>query len=96
MRHAGPDTIAALSELIAALRTVDGLTETRPGAFARRSKAFLHFHEDPSGFYADVRFEIDSNFERVRVTTKREQAELVRRVRAAFGSRPAQRRARPR
>jgi len=82
MRHATSDTIAALADLVDALRAVDGLTETRPGAFSRGSKAFLHFHEDPTGYYADVRF--DADFERVRVTTKREQAALVRRVRTTL------------
>lgn len=79
MRHATPETLAALDDLIAALRAVDGISEKRPGAFSRGSRAFLHFHEDPTGYYADVRF--DTEFERVRVTTRREQQALVARVR---------------
>jgi hypothetical protein len=79
VRHATPETLAALDDLIAALRAVDGISEKRPGAFSRGSRAFLHFHEDPTGYYADVRF--DTEFERVRVTTRREQQALVARVR---------------
>jgi hypothetical protein len=79
VRHATPETLAELDNLIVALRTIDGLTERRPGAFSRGSRAFLHFHEDPSGNYADVRFGTD--FERVRVTTRREQQALVARIR---------------
>jgi hypothetical protein len=79
VRHATPETLAELDNLIVALRTIDGITEKRPGAFSRGSRAFLHFHEDPAGNYADVRFGTD--FERVRVTTRREQQALVARIR---------------
>jgi hypothetical protein len=79
VRHASPETLAALDDLIVLLRTIDGITEKRPGAFSRGSRAFLHFHEDPTGTYADVRF--GTEFERVRVTTRREQQALVARIR---------------
>jgi hypothetical protein len=79
VRHATAATFAALDDLITALRGIDGITEKRPGAFSRGSRAFLHFHDDPSGYYADVRFADD--FERVRVTTRREQQALVSRIR---------------
>jgi hypothetical protein len=79
MRHATSETIEALADLLVALRGIDGLSEKRPGAFSRGSRAFLHFHEDPTGTYADVRFAGD--FERVRVTTRREQQALVSRIR---------------
>lgn len=81
MKHATPEAIAALAGFIAELRAVDGLTEKRPGAFSRGSRAFLHFHEDPTGFYADVRLKDD--FERFRCTTAREQRALLSKVRAA-------------
>jgi hypothetical protein len=80
MRHATPETLEGLSDLLNALRGIDGIVEKRPGAFSRGSRAFLHFHDDPSGYFADVRFAED--FERVRVTTKREQQALVSRIRA--------------
>jgi hypothetical protein len=62
------------------LRTVDGLTERTPGAFYWKSKAFLHFHIDGHDVYADVKLDGDE-FERMRVSTKAEQAALVRSVR---------------
>ena len=80
MRHASTETIEALEDLITALRGIDGITEKRPGAFSRGSRAFLHFHDDPTGYYADVRF--GSDFERMRVTTRREQRALVSRIRS--------------
>jgi hypothetical protein len=79
VRHATPETITALDDLVAALRTIEGIAEKRPGAFSRGSRAFLHFHDDPTGYYADVRFGAD--FERFRVTTRREQQALLSRVR---------------
>ena len=79
MRHATPETIEELGDLISALRGIDGITEKRPGAFSRGSRAFLHFHDDPSGYYADVR--LGADFERFRVTTRREQQALVSRIR---------------
>lgn len=80
MRHATPQTLEALDDLLTALRRIDGIVEKRPGAFSRGSRAFLHFHDDPTGNYADVRF--GSEFERFRVTTKREQQALLSRIRA--------------
>ena len=80
MRHATPEALAELEDLLTALRGIDGLVEKRPGAFSLGSRAFLHFHEDPTGNYADVR--LGDDFERFRVTTKREQQALVSKVRA--------------
>lgn len=55
MKHAGPAALDALEPLIAALRALPGLTEKSRGVFYRKSKAFLHFHEDPKGLFADLR-----------------------------------------
>ena len=79
MRHAGSDALDALEPLLRDLRGFDGLHEKKRGVFYRKSRAFLHFHEDPSGLYADVRFEAD--FERLPVTTRAEQRALLARVR---------------
>ena len=79
MRHAGREALDALESLLRDLRSVDGLREKSRGVFYRKSRAFLHFHEDPSGLYADVRFE--AVFERLRATTRAEQRVLLARVR---------------
>jgi hypothetical protein len=84
MRHASPDDHEQLDGLLAALRATDSLTEKSPGAFYHRSKAFLHFHTDPSGLFADVRTDSSGSFERVRVTTKAEQRQLLSTVRTAL------------
>jgi hypothetical protein len=80
MRHASSTTLQEIEPLLERLRSVSGLVEKKPGIFYRQSKAFLHFHEDPSGLHADVRFE--EEFERVRVETAVERRALLARVRA--------------
>jgi hypothetical protein len=80
MRHARPETLEGIEPLLEELRSVPGLAEKRPGIFYRRSKAFLHFHEDPSGLHADVRF--GEEFERVRTETDMEREALMARIRA--------------
>jgi hypothetical protein len=82
MKHAGPEALDQLEELLAALRELPGLREKSRGAFYRGSRAFLHFHEDPTGLFADVRFGDD--FERLNVTTTKEQHALLGRVRSVI------------
>lgn len=81
MKHVSPAGLDELEGLLRELRSVDGLTEKKRGVFYRGSRAFLHFHEDTSGLYADVR--VDTEFERVRVTTKAERRRLLSVVRRA-------------
>ena len=76
MKHAGPQTLATLEPLLSKLRQQPGLVERTPGSFYRRSKAFLHFHEDPQGIFADVKLH-GAEFTRVRVTTAEEQRQLL-------------------
>ena len=80
MRHATEMTLAKYPTLLASLRCVEGITEKRPGVFYWKSKAFLHFHEDPGGLYADLRCNADEGLVRVRVHTKGEQSTFVRKV----------------
>jgi len=82
MRHARPAALDELEVMLATLRTLPGLTEKGRGTFYRGGKAFLHFHEDPSGHHADVR--LDRDFERFRVQTKAEQRAALSRVRRAL------------
>ena len=81
MKHVSTAGLDELDDLLLELRHVDGLTEKKRGVFSRGSRAFLHFHEDPSGLYADIR--IDGEFERMRVTTKAERKRLLSVARAA-------------
>ena len=79
MRHATSNALDKLEPLVVELRFVPGLVEKSRGVFYRKSKAFLHFHEDPSGLHADVRF--GTEFERVRVESDSERQALLSRIR---------------
>jgi hypothetical protein len=80
VRHATPADLEAVSTLLAELRAIPGLVERSPGTFYWRSRAFCHFHHDPSGMYVDAKLD-GGEFERLRVTTAREQTRLLARVR---------------
>ena len=82
MRHARPAALDELEPMLTALRELPGLTERSRGTFYRGSRAFLHFHEDPTGHHVDVR--LDADFERFRVQTKAEQRAVLSRVRHAL------------
>jgi hypothetical protein len=86
MRHITPGRLTEIDGLLAELRRVDGLQERSAGVFYVRSRAFLHFHEDGDDVYADVRLDGD-DFDRRRVTTRREQSALVVAVRRALHAR---------
>jgi hypothetical protein len=88
VRHATPDDLAQLRTLLQDLRAIPGLVERKPGSFYLQSRAFLHFHHDPSGMYVDARLG-DGDFERQRVTTTKEQAQFLGQVRRALRQREA-------
>ena len=77
MRHASPATLDALEPLLAELRTLPGLVEKSRGVFYRKSRAFLHFHEDPKGLFADVRDAEGRDFDRIDVTAEPGRRELM-------------------
>jgi hypothetical protein len=85
MKHASQASLAALAPLLEQLRAIPGLIERTPGSFYRRSAAFLHFHEDPAGLFADVKLDLAS-FERLPVNTRTEQSSLLRLVRLALSN----------
>jgi hypothetical protein len=82
VRHASAAALDQLEAVLRRVRLLPGLVERKRGVFYRRSRAFLHFHEDPSGLYADVRLADD--FERFRVETAEEREALLRRVQLAI------------
>jgi hypothetical protein len=83
VRHARDDALDQLeADLLPALRACEQLVERSRGVFYLRSKAFLHFHEDPSGLFADVR--LSDDFERFDVTEAAQRTALLERVRAVL------------
>lgn len=82
MKHAGPAALDALDPILAHLRSLDGLKEKKRGTFYRGSNAFLHFHEDPAGFFADIK--VDGDFIRLPVNNRKEIDALIREARRAL------------
>jgi hypothetical protein len=82
MKHAGPQALDQLDDLLAKLRTHAELKERKRGSFYCKSAGFLHFHEDPEGLFADLK--LDGEFQRFRVSTRAERAALLRAVATAL------------
>jgi hypothetical protein len=82
MKHAGPQALDELEPLLREVRKIEGLTEKKRGTFYYRGSGMLHFHEDPLGFFADLK--VDGEFVRLAVNTKREEAAFLRRATAAL------------
>ena len=79
MKHVGAEALDRLKPLLVQLREVPGIKEKKPDTFYRKSKALVHFHEGGEDLFADVR--TAEEWERIRVTTKPEQTDLLKRIR---------------
>lgn len=78
MKHAGAQALATLAPLLAAVRAAAGATlvERKAGTFYRRGAAFLHFHEDPAGLFADLKAEV--GWKRFAVDSAAQRTALLR------------------
>jgi hypothetical protein len=75
MKHATSGTLECLAELLAQIRRKEGLKEKKLGIFYRKSKPFLHFHEDRAGLFADL--SVGAEFNRYPVNTRDEWQVLL-------------------
>jgi hypothetical protein len=83
VRHARPQDLDRLEDLLVQLRNLPGMVEKTRGVFYFKSRSFLHFHEDPKGLFADLREAADGNdFDRIDVTGAAGQQALVELTRA--------------
>jgi hypothetical protein len=55
VKHADVRALEAVSDLIENLRRRSDLVEKKLGIFYTKGRAFLHFHKDPAGLFADLR-----------------------------------------
>ena len=78
MKHATSAALDKLEPLLVDVRRRGELREKSRGVFYRKSKAFLHFHEDADHLFADVR--LGGEWQRVRSTTQRERNALLRAI----------------
>jgi len=76
MKHAGSSALDRLEPLLKQIRRQAGLKEKSRGVFYRKSKSFLHFHEDPLGLFADLR--AGDDFVRYPVNSKTERDALLK------------------
>jgi len=67
MKHAGGAALDRLELLLGQIRDLGRLNEKSRGVFYLKSKAFLHFHEDPAGLFADIRGADGGDFDRLEV-----------------------------
>ena len=81
MKHATAQTLDRLEPLLADIRRQAGLKEKSRGVFYFRSRALLHFHEDPKGLFADLR--TTAEWVRFPVNAKSERTALLKAL-AAF------------
>lgn len=86
MKHAGAEALDALEPLLNEVRRAAGLNERKRGIFYRKSKAFLHFHEDPAGMFADVKLSGDGDYTRLRVSTAAERKAFLAAVKKALAT----------
>ena len=79
MKHAGAEALKLINPLLNEIRKRPKLRENTPGNFYVKSKAYLHFHEDPAGMFADVKLDL-VEFTRMRATTAKEQKTLLTKI----------------
>ncbi len=85
MKHAGAAALDTIEPLLASIRNVGGLREKSRGIFYLKSKAFLHFHEDPTGMFVDIRAQDGKDFDRMNIDDPGVRDAVLARVKAAVG-----------
>ena len=78
MKHATAEDLIQIAGLLNKIRQEKRIKERTSGIFYWRGKAFLHFHNDPRGLFADLRGPDD--WERFAVNDRRGQALLRARM----------------
>ena len=79
MKHAGAAALDALEPLLGRIRAEGVLREKSRGIFYLKSRAYLHFHEDPAGVFVDIRGVDGKDFDRMKLDAAVE-AELLARI----------------
>ena len=75
MKHATAEDLIPIAGLLDKIRREKRIEEPKSGIFYFRGKAFLHFHVDPCGLFADLRGTHD--WERLAVNDRHGQALLL-------------------
>ena len=75
MKHATDKALDGVDDLLAVARSYTELMEKKRGIFYHKSCAFLHFHEDAAGLFADLR--IDDHFQRFALNSPGERKQFL-------------------
>jgi hypothetical protein len=78
MKHAGAAALDAIEPLLTRIRALGVLREKSRGVFYLKSRAWLHFHEDPAGMFVDIRAADGEDFDRMKLDAAAEDAVLAR------------------
>ena len=84
MKHAGAAVLDQLEPLLGRIRARGVLKEKSRGIFYLKSRAWLHFHEDPAGIFVDIRAADGNDFERMKLDSAVE-GEILARIAAVAG-----------
>jgi len=82
LKHATDRALDRLEDLLNEVRKFDKLTEKTRGVFYLKAVAFLHFHEDPAGLFADLKQ--GGEFQRYSVNSASEQKTLLSKINDAI------------
>ncbi len=85
MKHAGDAVLDQLEPLLERIRASGILREKSRGIFYLKSRAYLHFHEDPAGIFVDIRPAGGKDFDRLKLDAAVE-AEIIARIAAVAGA----------
>jgi hypothetical protein len=86
VKHITVEGLDRIEDLLTSIRAsirkigTSGLKEKKRGIWYRKSNAFLHFHEDPAGIFADLKHD-DGTFHRFAVNTAQERASFLAKLR---------------
>ena len=84
MKHAGAAVLDQLEPLLDRIRACGTLREKSRGIFYLKSRAYLHFHEDPAGVFVDIRAADGKDFDRMKLDPAVE-TEILARIAAIAG-----------
>jgi hypothetical protein len=85
VKHATAATLDRLEPLLERIRACAVLREKSRGIFYLKSRAYLHFHEDPKGLFVDIRAADGRDLDRFRVDDGAGANEVLARVAALVG-----------
>jgi hypothetical protein len=84
VKHAGAAVLDQLEPLLDRIRARGALREKSRGVFYLKSRAYLHFHEDPAGVFVDIRAADGKDFDRMKLDSAVE-TEILARIAAVAG-----------